>query len=84
MPLSTTCECSDKGCRTHQGESHCHNQASELYFRVDMDDQTGTGFCDACASDACESGLFISGNDLADQEAQDYADSMESTERCVW
>lgn len=27
-------------------------------YRVDMEDRTGTAFCDLCANDAEESGLF--------------------------
>lgn len=54
------CECADPGCAHHKGASTCPkpHTGARLLFRVDMDDRTGTVFCDACADDALDSGLF--------------------------
>ena len=52
------CECSDFGCPAHKGESDCRKIATTLLFRVDMEDNTGTAMCEACAEDAFLSGLF--------------------------
>jgi hypothetical protein len=52
------CQCSDRGCPVHPGISLCIRPASTTLFRIDMEDQTGTAFCDACAEDAMNSGLF--------------------------
>lgn len=32
--------------------------AYTIAYRVDMEDETGTAFCDACLGDAMDSGLF--------------------------
>jgi hypothetical protein len=52
------CQSSDRGCPAHPGISFCIQPASTTLFRIDMEDQTGTAFCDACAEDAMNSGLF--------------------------
>lgn len=62
------CECSDPNCPMHNnlmGElgADCSNAAGVLLFRCDMEDYTGTLFCNACADDARESGLFYSGRE---------------------
>jgi hypothetical protein len=36
----------------------CHEQACVTLYRVDMEDRTGTDFCEQCAADAMESGVF--------------------------
>ena len=53
------CECGDQGCKVHKGLGFCLNTASVILYRVDMEDETGTAFCEDCADDAFESGLFI-------------------------
>lgn len=50
------CECTDPGCPVCKGK--CRRDAEMTLYRCDMDDETGTDFCEACASDALESGLF--------------------------
>ena len=52
------CQCADPLCPVCTGK--CHNRATETLYRVDMEDETGTAFCYACASDAYDSGLFNS------------------------
>jgi len=52
------CECSDPGCPVHPQRSHCQLTVARLLFRIDMQDETGTLFCDGCAEDAWSSGLF--------------------------
>lgn len=52
------CECADRGCSAHEGTSHCEGQAILLAYRSDMNDITGTLFCEACADDAEGSGLY--------------------------
>lgn len=58
------CECFDKGCKAHLNLDHCNEDATVTLWRVDMTDETGTQFCDDCAEDAIESGLF---SDEADE-----------------
>lgn len=52
------CQCSDRGCPVHPGISFCIQPATTTLFRIDMDDTAGTAFCEACATDALDSGLF--------------------------
>ena len=52
------CECSDPGCPAHQGVAQCLVPASCVLYRIDMEDATGTAFCDACSDDALDSGVF--------------------------
>lgn len=63
------CECSDKGCHAHEGTPACRNKGTVILYRVDMQDLTGTLFCNDCASDAMESGLF-STESVADIEIE--------------
>lgn len=49
------CECCDVGCHA---TSVCQREAESIGFRVDMADRLGTAFCQSCADDAAESGLF--------------------------
>ncbi len=50
------CECSDGECPNCNGD--CEALASVVLFRVDMEDLTGTHFCEGCADAAMDSGLF--------------------------
>ena len=52
------CECCDRMCPAHCGDSVCRATAKVTLFRTDMMDRTGTEFCNACAEDSMESGLF--------------------------
>jgi len=52
------CECSDKGCKAHEGIPSCESVYTVALYRIDMQDETGTLFCDSCAEDAMDSGLF--------------------------
>ncbi len=54
----TNCECCDHGCPHCRGG--CKLPATETLYRVDMEDETGLAFCEHCAADANESGLFSS------------------------
>jgi hypothetical protein len=57
--FSKACECTDPGCPVHKGKSECsHFGRVVTLYRVDMEDETGTRMCRACAEDAMESGLF--------------------------
>ena len=56
--LYRICECSDSGCHAHTGTPVCNQTGTSLLYRVDMEDQTGTLFCEDCAADAMEAGLF--------------------------
>lgn len=51
------CECSDPGCPMAHG-SACHRKPCCTLYRVDMEDRTGTRFCEDCADDAWGSGVF--------------------------
>ena len=52
------CECADKGCPAHRGKSSCDRAARFRMRRVDMEDRTGVLFCEPCADDAADSGVF--------------------------
>lgn len=52
------CECSDPGCEVHAGKEKCAKRAKHCLKRSDMEDNTGTLFCDGCSNDAMSSGLF--------------------------
>lgn len=52
------CQCADPGCPVHEGESICIRHAKQRLFRVDTFLDEGTLFCEQCADDAMESGLF--------------------------
>lgn len=60
------CECHDPHC--HDSQDQCTNVASMILYRVDMEDVTGTAFCDSCGEDAMESGLFT---DETDNDSED-------------
>ena len=51
------CECIDKLCSVHTG-TECQKQATTKLRRIDFVDQPACYFCDACANDAFESGVF--------------------------
>lgn len=66
------CECHDKQCPSHKGES-CpiclpRSEMTTLY-RIDMEDVTGTDFCPACSRDAMDSGLFT--DDTSEEACED-------------
>ena len=69
------CQCVDSGCPVQHGpwsrdrQFPCHGVASITLYRVDMDDETGTLFCEACADDAADSGLFSCDPPSADIDA---------------
>lgn len=57
----TRCECFDADC-----PSACHIKrevARMVLYRVDMFDPKGLQFCEACAEDALDSGLFSVGGE---------------------
>jgi hypothetical protein len=58
--LAPPCQCADRACPCR---GRCCRRATTTLFRVDMEDRTGTPFCDGCAADAWESGLFSDGAD---------------------
>jgi len=92
MPANHKCHCTDPGCPMHKGHSACLNQGpTQILYRVDMDDNSGTPMCSTCALDAANSGLFscYSADDHAYLDAEDagqeWADSQENASpRCVW
>jgi hypothetical protein len=61
------CECVDTGCPANHS-NQCPNIATVTLWRVDMEDITGTRFCDECADDAMESGLFTDEYDEDEDE----------------
>lgn len=65
--MKAKCECADKACPVCNGQ--CHIDGKVTLYRVDMIDRTGTLFCEACADDAMESGLFT--DDEPEQEPEE-------------
>lgn len=59
----TPCGCADAGCPVHRTVSQCVLASVVTFYRIDMEDITGTPFCEACATDALESGLFTDDTD---------------------
>ena len=57
------CECCDSLCPAHDGQNECSQVGSTMLYRVDMEDNSGTIFCDDCANDATMSGLFAEYDD---------------------
>lgn len=62
------CECCDDRCLEHKGRDRCHHQATDILYRVDMNDETGTAMCDACADDAFSSDVFTVKDDEDDED----------------
>ncbi len=60
-----TCECSDPHCPFCAG--HCRNWSNIVLNRCDMDDKTGVAFCEDCAEDAMDSGVFTNMDDSEDE-----------------
>ena len=63
IPSDDRCECFDTGDNHPINNSgrdgmQCTRKATSTLWRVDMEDVSGTRFCDECASDAMGSGLF--------------------------
>lgn len=55
-PISGLCECADTSC---QCSGQCTNEGTIVLYRVDTeDDVIGVRFCNTCADDALESGIF--------------------------
>ncbi len=52
------CECNDTGCLIHKGTQCKITGRTQILYRIDMEDVTGTMMCNPCANDAMESGLF--------------------------
>ena len=62
---NVACECNDPGCNGHLRASVCRENATEILYRVDMEDASGTAMCNLCAIDAFESGVFTDSAPLA-------------------
>jgi hypothetical protein len=58
----TICFCADQQCPCG---GKCICEAEDVLYRIDMEDDIGTPMCDVCASDAMDSGLFLSERDEA-------------------
>ncbi len=57
IPSGEACECNDHLCPNHEG-GDCQDEGCMVLYRIDMEDLTGVMFCDVCADDAMESGVF--------------------------
>jgi len=60
------CMCVDNGCE-HCG-GNCQSHAETTLYRMDMDDATGVDFCEGCAVDAMQSGLFTDEEPCEEEE----------------
>ena len=77
MKQSKRCQCFDPGCKMgHDGQ--CKERGSVTLYRVDMDDNSGTLFCDGCGEDASASGLFTWAEDDADDDGDELASLLPS------
>jgi hypothetical protein len=56
--IKRTCDCCDSGCPAHKGKSECTNQATVSLRRIDFAGQPIVWFCNGCAEDALDSGVF--------------------------
>lgn len=65
-----SCQCADKLCPVHTGQSSCNRPMFETLYRVDMSDDTGTDFCEGSSQDAMDSGRFVGGHE-ADQDTEE-------------
>jgi len=68
------CECFDTGDNHPINNSgrdglQCTRKATCTLWRVDMEVQTGTRFCEECSTDAMESGLFT--DDVDDDSGEE-------------
>lgn len=70
------CGCADKGCKAAHG-SECTLKATQTLYRADMD--VYVSFCDVCAEDALESGVFADASDEDDQDEEEDEDTLRST-----
>lgn len=51
------CECSDPGCPVHLSDP-CPKRATTTLRRIDFADEPRVQFCNECAADAMDSGVF--------------------------
>lgn len=56
--MEESCECMDRECIVHSGDTCQNYEETYLLYRVDMEDRTGTAFCNSCHTDAMGTGLF--------------------------
>ena len=69
------CQCVDAGCVVTHGpwsrdrQFPCLGPVTCTLYRVDIDDAEGTRFCERCADDAMDSGLFSCDASDADKDA---------------
>lgn len=54
-----TCECSDVGCVRDHGSTPCGRASVVRMHRIDYEGDEGWLFCQECAEDASETGLFV-------------------------
>ncbi len=83
VPGDDRCECFDTGDNHPINNSgrdglQCTRKATSTLWRVDMEDNSGTRFCEECGNDAMESGLFT---DSVDEEEEDLLENG-SAEEC--
>lgn len=65
------CECVDRGCKVHAGEFCITTGKTVVLYRIDMVDILGTDFCEPCAEDALESGLFTDKDPVFNEDEED-------------
>lgn len=58
------CECTDPSC-THpiDDDLRCLRQAIVILHRVDIHDHSGNAFCESCAEEALDGGMFYDSGD---------------------
>ena len=63
--MKAKCECADQACCC---DGTCESAPVVTLYRIDMEDHTGTLFCERCGDDALESGLFTEEQLMSDEE----------------
>ncbi len=74
--VDVQCECADAECfhPAEPGNAQCARQATHILYRCDLEDHAGTAFCEDCAEDALDSGVFYEYGDEDDDYEEEGSD----------
>jgi hypothetical protein len=81
--MSAICGCHDQNCEaSHLGQ--CDNEGTERLYRVDMYDNEGTLFCEDCADDAVDSGIFSPFSREDEEYYDDFPANNDEEYAAIW